>query len=438
MNDIDRLSPQDVQILRLERGPVRGHTCKVVVLEATAGGALPSVEDLRASVEARLHAAPRLRRRLMNAPLGVGRPVWVDDTDFDIARHVTRIESDGPMSRAELREMVARRMAERLDRAHPLWHLDVVERLDDGSAALIWRIHHCMADGTAAVGLASAVLWSEEPGVALPRSSWLPAPKPRALDLLSLRTWRRPKGERREPGSSLVPSRDLLRRELRRTATSSVAAARIGPNRRVAFAEAPLAECRRAGKAIDQGVTVNDVALSIVAGGVRTWLEGVPDKDLGVRVKVPVSLHRGSEDAPVANRDSYFFVDLPVAEADPVERVLAINRQTSERKLHHDAEALYRLGLHRSAARWAMSPHVFTFNVSNVPGPRHEVFVLEARVREVYSLAEIAQHHALRIAVISAAGTLFFGLCADREAVARLDVLADGLRRATEQLLHVG
>ena len=438
MNDIDRLSPQDVQILRLERGPVRGHTCKVVVLEATAGGALPSVEDLRASVEARLQAAPRLRRRLMNAPLGVGRPVWVDDTDFDIARHVTRIESDGPVSRAELREMVARRMAERLDRAHPLWHLDVVERLDDGSAALIWRIHHCMADGTAAVGLASAVLWSKEPGVALPRSSWLPAPKPRALDLLSLRTWRRPTGERRGPGSSLVPSRDLLRRELRRTATSSVAAARIGPNRRVAFAEAPLAECRRAGKAIDRGVTVNDVALSIVAGGVRTWLEDVPDKDLGVRVKVPVSLHRGSEDAPVANRDSYFFVDLPVAEADPVERVLAINRQTTERKLHHDAEALYRLGLHRSAARWAMSPHVFTFNVSNVPGPRHEVFVLEARVRELYSLAEIAQHHALRIAVISAAGTLFFGLCADREAVARLDVLADGLRRATEQLLHVG
>ena len=433
MNDIDRLSAQDVQILRLERGPVRGHTCKVVVLEATGSGALPGVEDLRASVEARLDEAPRLRRRLMNAPLGMGRPVWVDDTDFDIARHVTRIESEGPMSRAELREVVARRMAERLDRAHPLWHLDVVERLDDGSAALIWRIHHCMADGTAAVGLASAVLWSDKPGVALPPSSWRAAPKPKALDLLSLPTRR---GERRESASSPAPTRDVLRRELRRTATSTATAARIGPARRVAFAEAPLAECRRAGKEIDQGVTVNDAVLSIVAGGVRAWLEGVPDKDLGVRVKVPVSLHRGSEEAPVANRDSYFFIDLPVAEADPAERVLAINRQTTERKLHHDAEALYRLGLHRSAARWAMSPHVFTFNVSNVPGPRHEVFVLEARVREVYSLAEIAQHHALRIAVISAAGTLFFGLCADREAVAGLDVLADGLSRATEQLLR--
>ena len=123
------------------------------------GEALPTLDDLRASLSARLDGAPRLRRRLAAAPLGVGRPAWVDHADFDIANHVTRLPVDRPVSRGELSELVARRMAERLDRARPLWHLDLVD-MEDSRAALIWRIHHCMADGTAAVGLGSAVLWS--------------------------------------------------------------------------------------------------------------------------------------------------------------------------------------------------------------------------------------------------------------------------------------
>jgi hypothetical protein len=118
--------------------------------------------------------------------------------------------------------------------------------------------------------------------------------------------------------------------------------------------------------------------------------------------------------------------------------VLAINQETSERKLGHDAETLYRLGQHPFFAHWAMSPQIFTFNISNVRGPSNDVYVCGARIRELYSLAEIAQRHALRVAVISAAGKLFFGLCADREAVNDLDVLADGLRRSTDELLRLG
>jgi hypothetical protein len=81
-----------------------------------------------------------------------------------------------------------------------------------------------------------------------------------------------------------------------------------------------------------------------------------------------------------------------------------------------------------------MSPRVFTFNVSNVRGPAQPIYVLGARVRSVYSLAEIAQHHALRISVISADGSLFFGLCADADAVKDLHVLADGIRASIDDL----
>jgi diacylglycerol O-acyltransferase / wax synthase len=82
-----------------------------------------------------------------------------------------------------------------------------------------------------------------------------------------------------------------------------------------------------------------------------------------------------------------------------------------------------------------MSPRVFTLNVSNVPGPREDVYVLGARVSELYSVAEIAQHHALRVAVISAADTLFFGLCADRDTVDDVEVVAAGIRESLRELV---
>ncbi len=96
---------------------------------------------------------------------------------------------------------------------------------------------------------------------------------------------------------------------------------------------------------------------------------------------------------------------------------------------------LYRLGTHPFVERWAMSPRVFTFNVSNVRGPARDIYVLGAHVRELYSLAEVAQHHALRVAVISLSGHLFIGLCADPEAVREMDVLREGIEQAAAELL---
>jgi len=438
---LDRLNPQDAQILRLEAGTVRGHTCKLLILEPTGGRPLPTVAALREHVNARLDAAPRLRRRLVPTPLRLARPAWIDDPEFDIARHVTRAPATGPVSGAQLEELVAHAMTERLDRAHPLWRLDVVERLQDGGCALLWRVHHCLADGGTNIRLGAAVLWDDDPDLpSPPPSSWRAAPLPGALTLaahgLADRARRRARPDRGRSGPSLLASRAVIERELARTASVSGLAARAGPGRRVGLVAAPLDAARRAGKAIDAAATLNDVVLAIVAGGVRTWLEHGARPRTGVRVKVPVSLHDSTAGIGVGNRDSYFFVDLPVAEADPAGRLVAISRQTSHRKRARDAEALYRLGLHRPVARWAMSPRVFTFGVSNVHGPAHDVFVLGARVRELYSIAEIAHRHALRIAVISAAGRLHFGLCADRDAVPDLQVLADGLRRASDELLE--
>jgi hypothetical protein len=209
----------------------------------------------------------------------------------------------------------------------------------------------------------------------------------------------------------------------------------VTARRAVAFASMPLAPARAAGKAIDSAITLNDVVLAVIAGGIRAWLGRGFGPVGGIRVKIPVSLHEPDEAPNVGNRDSYFFVDLPVAEADVARRALTINRETARRKLDHDADMLYRLGTHPFVERWAMSPRVFTFNVSNVRGPATDIYVLGARVRELHSLAEVAQHHALRIAVISLYGHLFIGLCADPEAVPEMDMLRDGIEQAVDELL---
>lgn len=438
---LDRLSAEDVEILKREVGPIRGHTCKVMVLEQPRNGALPTVEQLRATIAARLDAAARMRQRLAYTPLHVAGPVWLDDSEFDLARHVLAIPTGGPIARDGLETVVADLMGERLDPAHPLWQLNVIDRLDDGSMALVWRIHHCMADGATCMRLGGAVLWSDSSDAAPPAApEWKPGRAPGSMSLLvrGLADRARPSHHHHRSAPSLRALRAsaaVVRRELGPEAAVTALAGRAGSARQVAFAAVPLAESKRAGKAVDPAITLNDVVLALVTGGMRAWLLHRHGPTDGIRAKVPVNLHHADEGDGVANRDSCFFVDLPVAEPDPVKRLQAINRETCERKLNHDAEILYRIGAHPFVARWAMSPRVFTFNISNVRGPANDVYVLGCRIREMYALAEIAPRHALRLAVVSAAGSLFFGLCADRDSVQDVHVFADGIERSAHDLL---
>src|SRR5436305_6981138 len=160
--EIDRLSDEDTQILKLGHGMIRGHTCKVLLVERPAQGSLPTTQALREHIVGRLDRAPRFRKRVVRTPLGVANPVWVDDAGFDIAHHVTRVPVHGELTRAELNQLVARLMAEPLPLERPLWHLAVVDHLEDDAMALVWREHHSLARWTTCVRLASALLWGSE------------------------------------------------------------------------------------------------------------------------------------------------------------------------------------------------------------------------------------------------------------------------------------
>jgi diacylglycerol O-acyltransferase / wax synthase len=403
------LSSEDRAILALESEWVAGHCCKVIILR----GEPPTLEQLRSSIAGRIGAAPELTRRLAGT---TDFPAWVQSDEFDPELHLVGVDRS-PVDDAGLRELVADLFAQRLDRQRPLWRIDVVE-LSDGGQALIWRLHHALADGTTAIRLARAVLFDDlgEAGA------------------LTARAAAEDQARRR------VHLGGLLEREFARSWASSPFDASIGGRRVVAFANARLAELHDAAKALADA-TVNDAVLASVGGGLRRWIEEQhrPLRDL--RVKVPVSLHHQGD--TTGNRDSFFTLPLPLRESDPVARLRAVHGHTAERKADDDAlelDALLRSAarvstrLERAAERLERSPRSFALSVSNVPGPREEMTILGAPVRSLHSLAEIGERHALRVAVVSYAGELWFGLCADPHVVHDPDSLARGIEAEAAEL----
>jgi hypothetical protein len=409
------LAVEDRAILALESSTVAGHICKVVPL---APGA-PSLEELRASIGRRLAAAPLLTRRLGGT---ADAPAWVPDEGFDVAEQVVACDC-APVDDAGLRAEVAALFEQRLDRSRPLWRIDTIA-LRDGGTALVWRIHHALADGTASMRYARVLLWDADAGPGPAAVTRPPAAAEHADDA-------------RRRGHLA----GFLQREFARTRTGSPFDRRIGTRRAVAFAGAPLRDLHDAAAALDDA-TVNDAVLTVVAGALRRWLEHHHGSLGDVRCRVPVSLHQEGDDA--GNRDSFFCLDLPLCERDPVKRLRAVHAETAVRKAEHDAQTmdhlLRELGqvsprLARFCARLEESPRRFAVSVSNVLGPRTAPTVGGAAVRALYSLAEIGERHALRVAVVSLAGNLCFGFCADPAVVEDVSAMADGVEAETAALV---
>ena len=415
------LNFDDAQILRLESAAIKGHTGKVLLLAPGPDGAALDATSLRERVAERIGALPRMRQRVDDP--AAPAPAWVD-ADPELDWHVAEAATERPLDQAEVRELAGELLAERLDHERPLWRIDVVP-LADGGAALIGRFHHAMADGVSVIRLVGELLWDP---AATPASTAAAPGKPAASG----------------PAKAAGPTRlrnipGALRRELR-PGHDTALDRHIGPNREVAWRAFPLQRLKAIEHGAGEGVTVNDVVLATVAGGLRRWLDSGEES---VRVQVPVSLHSRVEgEGQIGNRDSFLNVDLPLAEPDALARLLAVNTETSERKLDHDAETLYDFfhavsrfrPMYEGVTRLTSGPREFALSVSNVPGPRERPSVLGHEVTGLVSFAEPADRHALRVSVVSLGGDLAFGLCSDPDAIAALDELAAALDDSVDEL----
>jgi diacylglycerol O-acyltransferase / wax synthase len=441
---LERLSPQDATNLRTEDRGATMHVAGLAVVDGAplldAGGQL-LLNDLRSHVDRRLHLMPRLRQVVHRPDFGQGSPVWVDDADFDIGRHVRAHPVAEPGDEAALVAAVVELNAPPLDRSRPLWELWFLPGLAGGRVGMLIRLHHVVADGVAAIALLSP-LFDAAPDARSPDPPpYDPAPVPSPNTLRSDSVQRRlapvsdgaawllrPERWWEQTTTAMGPLLQLLRDG---PAPRSFLNGPIGTHRRLLLARADLERTRAAAHA--HGAKINDVVLAVVAGGARDLLaaRGRVAPGATLRAMVPVSRRADTDEAVGGNRVAIMVVPLPVGEPDPVRRLEAIAATTADRK-RRPIELWSRVPtLLAGAMHHQRFVNLFT---SNVPGPVTPLYFAGARVRELFQIGPVQGNVRLNVGALSYAGGLYLDAVADAASIPDADVFALGMRRDLQEL----
>ncbi|MEY2441921.1 MAG: diacylglycerol O-acyltransferase / wax synthase [bacterium] len=455
---LDRLTAIDASFLHQE-GPVSHmHIGALCIAEGPA----PLYDDLLDSVRRRLHMVPRYRQRLVFPPANSARPLWTDDTDFNLEYHVRHTALPSPGSHEQLTNLVARVFSQQLDRSKPLWEMWLIEGLDDGSFGLLTKAHHAMIDGIAGVDLATVLfdLGPEPTPIDDDLDPWVAEPDPNPLDLLTAGA----AGMARASLSVTAKAIAALRTPDRALQDARVAAegigeivwaglnpapvtplnVEIGPHRRFASVVSELSDFKAVKNAF--GGTVNDVVLAVVAGALRTWLQsrGVRTEGLELRALVPVSVRVHDEHGTGGNRLAAMRGPLPVWADDPVERLAVVRAamdDLKESKQAIGAEVLSNVQnfapptVLAQASRINFSTRLFNMLVTNIPGPQFPLYVAGRKMHSVFPIAFLPKDHALAIAIMSYDGHMNFGLLGDYDAMDDLDELAAAIEAALAELV---
>ncbi len=463
---MDRMSPLDTSFLHIEDSDrtVGMHIGSTAVF----AGPPPDQADFSRRVESRLPLVPRYRQRVEMVPLGLGRPVWVDDADFNIDYHLRRTALPAPGGEAELQRLVARLMSQRLDRTKPLWEMWIVEGLADGQWAMVSKVHHCMVDGVSGAELLAVLMDLSPDEVTGEIEPWEPERSPSRTDL-ALRTvgelatsqyeqFRMATHLVRRPQRLLEPVSEVVTglRSLAGLARPepSVLSGPIGPHRQVAWAESDLAQVKKIRHAL--GGTVNDVVLTAITRGFRDLLlaRGEDVTDRVVRTLVPVSVRSTRSDGAAAhdgtfdNKVSAMFAELPVGIDDPVEVLAVLRQQVGDLKESKQAvagealtsmagfapPALLGLGMRVAARALPRTGSVHTVT-TNVPGPQLPIYSCGRLMLKIYPYVPIAAGMRIGVAIFSYNGLVTFGITGDRDVSADIPVLAAGITHAIDELL---
>jgi WS/DGAT/MGAT family acyltransferase len=437
----------------MERAGAHMHVASTSIFEGPA----PTHAEFRDHIGSRLHLVPRFRQKLRFVPFAQGRPVWVDDPHLNLDYHVRQTALPAPGSEEQLRNLAARIFSQQLDRSKPLWELWLVEGLHDDRFAIVGKSHHALVDGVSGVDITTVLfdLDAEPQGPAASSPPWLARPEPSDLNLVTDAIRERltsPKEIARGVRAAFRGPRKVLEGVgatskvigAGMAAPSSVFNVEIGPHRRFAITQADLAELKRVKDA--HGGTVNDVILSIVAGGIGKYLRarGHDTEGLELRAMVPVSVRAEEEHGALGNRISAMMAPLPVWSEDPVERLQVVTGEMGDLKNSGQAvgaEILTKLTdfapstIVAQAARLQPAQRFFNLVVTNVPGPQFPLYVLGRKMESIFPMVPLARRQALCVGIMSYNGQINFGLIGDYDAMADLDSFALDLEAATAETI---
>jgi diacylglycerol O-acyltransferase / wax synthase len=457
-----QLTGMDASFLALETANATGHVGGLSVLDPSTASEPLTLARLTEVMAGRLPLVPVLRRKLLNVPLGLDQPYWIDDADFDIEYHVREIALPRPGSDAQLTEQVSRLHARPLDRSRPLWELYLITGLARDRAAVYSKIHHAAVDGVSGTELLTVLFdltpTGREPPAAEPFQPERPPPLPLLAAMAAMRLAWRPVQTVRITNElvrllpTLAPLAGTLVGEMLglNRGDGSVIATRPGrapatpfnraitPHRRFAFRSVDLDTVKAVKKTF--GVSVNDVVMAMCAGALRRWLidhDALPSQPLVAMI--PVSVRDPASQGALGNRVSAMLAPLPTSVTDPGLRLEVVHSATQAAKAQQ-AEIPQGLvdqisdfavpALTARAARVVFATGLlhrlppFNVTISNVPGPNVPVYMCGARLVAHYPVSVVTDGQGLNITLVGYLGQLHFGLVSSRELVPDIDKLA--------------
>lgn len=376
---------------------------------------------LRKLAEERLLVHPRFRERVVEHRLGV--PEWELDPSFDLDRHLHRVSLPRPGDQQALADLLGDLMSTPLDHARPLWQLHLVESYGSGSA-VVARLHHCIGDGVALLGVMLG-LTEEGEGVSLQQVGLMPSKPARVVD-----------AAKQAASQALTLGRLLLLPP----DSKSLLKGELGVQKRAAWSGAvPVVTVKSIASAL--GAKINDVLVACVAGALRTYMtsRGGYRDELAVRAMVPVFLRNVGGDHELGNHFGLVFLDLPLREPDPLERVRLVKLRMDTIKSAPDAVvSLGVLGAMGVATTEIERIGVDLFTrkasvmITNVPGPPGELHLAGRALEHIMVWAPVSGHIGLGISLLSYNGEVRMGVAADTGRIPDPEALVAAFERDIE------
>ena len=453
-----RLSAADAAFLYFEKPNEPLHVGSCFVYDGHISKA-----ELVQVLEERLHLLPRYRQKVMFPPLRIAHPAWQDDPGFDIERHIEEVDLPAPGDDRVLSAFGGQLYAPPLDRAHPLWKMIILRGRPDGTTPVLWKVHHAMVDGVSGVDLMTVTHDSapQSPPPSSPQP-WQPQPLPdmtsqwrEALnDRLTetLRSWT-DSAQWFRPSQTAQALRDSSRALLSFMQTLPSLAQPIpttpfnkplSASRQFVWADFPFAAIRAVRAAL--GGTVNDVVLTIIAGGLGKYLRARQYSTTRkvLRTMCPVSMRQEDEQGRLGNRVSMLLAPLFIDEQDPLKRYAAQRAAVNQIKKQNQAGFLYDL-LNRfgwvppvwqiMAGQLPAANLVLNTVTTNVPGPQTPLYLAGHELLALRPIGLLSAGIGLFNAIVSYHQTLVIGGTVDPGLVSEPWSYAACLRESFDELL---
>jgi len=454
---MQRLTGLDAFFLYLETPTQPLNVCCVLQLDTSTMPGGYTYPRFRAALAKRVKAVPEFRMKLADSQFNLDHPVWVDDEDFQLRRHLHRVGAPPPGGHRELAEVCGHIAGLPLNRDRPLWEMWVIEGgAGADSLAVLLKAHHAVVDGLSGVNLLANLSGTEPEMPPAQAADGAGGARPLqiaagGLVAFALRPWRF--------ATMLPPTvRTLVQTVFRARQGRTMAAPFAAPptafnapfteQRNIAFIQLDLGDIKTVKNRL--GLTVNDVVVGLCAGALRRFLLDrgeLPDAPL--LAAVPVSVRDKSE-RPGRNQLTWMFCRLETHISDPSERLRSIVAGNAAAKDHSEAlgptllhdwtqfggqtmfgaamRILPRIPVH-------LSP-VYNLIMSNVPGPQAQMYFLGCAVNAMYPLGPILAGAGLNITVMSLDGKLGVGIISCPDVLPDLWGIAELFPAALDELLQ--